>query len=97
VPRDLRQLENLLKRQREGLALTVRQLTEAAGLGPSTASRNPPRLHRQTTTRPSAKVCAALGIDVEDLYAVAGYLSPAGLPELRPYLRVFGFKGFWLV
>jgi transcriptional regulator with XRE-family HTH domain len=31
------------------------------------------------------KLAQALGIDVEELYEAAGYLTP--LPELRPYLR----------
>jgi hypothetical protein len=39
VPRDLRQLGSLLKRERERAGLTVRQLAEAAGLVPSTVSR----------------------------------------------------------
>jgi transcriptional regulator with XRE-family HTH domain len=87
VPRDLHELGSLLKSERERAGLTVRQLADAAGLVPSTVSRLETGFI--ATPRPDhlQKLARALDIDVEELYAAAGYLTPGGLPELRPYLR----------
>jgi transcriptional regulator with XRE-family HTH domain len=87
VTSNLQQLGDLLKSERERAGLTVRQLAEAAGLVPSTVSRLETGFI--PTPRPDSlqKLAQALGIDVEELYAAAGYLTPGSLPELRPYLR----------
>jgi transcriptional regulator with XRE-family HTH domain len=87
VTRDLQQLGSLLKRERERAGLTVRQLADAAGLVPSTVSRLETGFIATPKPDHLQKLAQALGIDVEDLYAAAGYLTPGGLPELRPYLR----------
>jgi transcriptional regulator with XRE-family HTH domain len=87
VPRDLQQLGNLIKREREGAGWTVRQLAEAAGLVPSTVSRLETGFIAKPQPDHLQKLALALGIDVEELYAEAGYLTPGTLPELRPYLR----------
>jgi transcriptional regulator with XRE-family HTH domain len=87
VTRSLQQLGHLLKSERERAGLTVRQLAEAAGLVPSTVSRLETSFI--ATPRPDhlQKLAQALGIDVEELYAAAGYLTEGALPELKPYLR----------
>jgi transcriptional regulator with XRE-family HTH domain len=87
VPRDLQQLGGLLKAERERAGLTVRQLAEAAGLVASTVSRLETGFI--ATPRPDhlQRLAQALGIDVEELYAAAGYLTEGALPELKPYLR----------
>jgi transcriptional regulator with XRE-family HTH domain len=87
VTRDLRQLGGLLKRERERAGLTVRQLADAAGLVPSTISRLETGFIATPKPDHLQKLAQALGIDVEELYAAAGYLTPGALPELRPYLR----------
>ena len=33
------------------------------------------------------RLARALDADIEDLYALAGYVMPEGLPEFAPYLR----------
>lgn len=83
----LKPLNELLKRERERARLTVRQLAEAAALVPSTVSRLETGFI--ATPRPDhlQKLAQALGIDVEELYAAAGYLEPGSLPELAFYLR----------
>jgi len=77
----------LLKRERERAGLTVRQLAEAAGLVPSTVSRLETGFIAKPQPDHLQKLALALGIDVEELYAAAGYLTPRALLELRPYLR----------
>ena len=85
MTRDLRQLGSVLKRERERAGLTVRQLADAAGLVPSTVSRLETGFIATPKPDHLQKLALALGIDVEELYEAAGYLTP--LPELRPYLR----------
>ncbi len=84
---DLQQLGDTLRAHRTAANLTVRQLADKAGLVASTVSRletaqidSPRPEHLQQLAR-------ALGCEVEDFYALAGYLMPEGLPALRPYLR----------
>lgn len=86
-PSDLQQLGDALRAQREAAGLSLRQAAERAQLVPSTLSRletgrieGPRPEHLQVLAR-------TYGVDVEDFYALAGYLMPEGLPELRPYLR----------
>ncbi len=80
-------LSDELRRLRDADGLTVRRLADLSGLTPSTVSRletghidSPRPEHLQRLAR-------ALDADIEDLYSLAGYLMPEGLPELAPYLR----------
>jgi transcriptional regulator with XRE-family HTH domain len=87
VLRNLQQLGDLLKRERERSGLTVRQVAEAAELAASTVSRLETGI--TPTPRPDhlQRLARVLEIDVENLYAASGYLTPGALPELRSYLR----------
>ncbi len=67
--------------------MTVRQLADAAGLVASTVSRLESGLIASPKPDHLQRLAQALGIEVEELYAAAGYLAPGGLPALRPYLR----------
>lgn len=84
---DLEQLSAILLRERQRAGLTIRELAEAAHLVPSTVSRI--ETGQVAEPRPShlQQLARALGIDVEELYAPAGYANPGALPELRTYLR----------
>ena len=84
---DLRQLGDELRARRVAAHLTVRQLAEKAGLVGSTLSRLETGQIESPRPEYLQQLARALGSDVEDLYALAGYLMPEGLPELRPYLR----------
>lgn len=84
---NLQRFGTVLKLERTKAGLTVRALAAASGLTAATVSRletgqieRPRPEHLQSLSR-------ALEVDVEDFYALAGYLMPEGLPELRPYLR----------
>ena len=85
---NLQQLSDILRRRRLGAGMTVRDLAERAGLVPSTVSRLETGQIAEPRPTHLQKLAQALSIDVEELYAEAGYLQPGALPELRPYLRV---------
>ncbi len=87
MPRDLQQLSTILKRERERAHLTVRELAAKATMTSSTLSRIESGLIGSPKPDHLQRLAVALGIDVEELYASVGYLAPAGLPTLRPYLR----------
>jgi transcriptional regulator with XRE-family HTH domain len=87
VARDLQKLGSLLKRERERVGLTVRQLADTAGLVPSTVSRLETGFIASPKPEHLQRLARALGIDVEELYAEAGYLTSGALPELKTYLR----------
>ncbi len=84
---DLQQLGNALRAGRTRAGWTVREAAEHSGLVPSTLSRL--ESGQIDTPRPEhlQRLARAYGVDIEDYYALAGYLMPEGLPELRPYLR----------
>jgi transcriptional regulator with XRE-family HTH domain len=87
VTSSLRQLGRFLKSERERAGLTVRQLADAAGLVASTVSRLETGFIASPRPEHLQKLAHALKIDVEELYAAAGYLELGSLPELRAYLR----------
>jgi transcriptional regulator with XRE-family HTH domain len=84
---DLQQLGDLLRAHRNSKGLTVRQSAEKSGLTPS----NVTRLEQGQIDKPRPvflqRLARTYGVDVEEYYALAGYLMPEGLPELRSYLR----------
>jgi len=86
-PSDLQQLGDVLRQHRGRMGLTVRQLAEKSELTPATVTR----LEQGQIEKPRPeflqRLARAYGVDVEDFYALAGYLMPEGLPELRAYLR----------
>jgi transcriptional regulator with XRE-family HTH domain len=81
------ELGTILRRERHHAGLTLHALEQASGLPSSTISR----LETGQIAAPKAdhlhRLARALEIDVENLYAAAGYLIPTSLPELKPYLR----------
>jgi transcriptional regulator with XRE-family HTH domain len=82
------ELSKLLRSERRRSQLTVRELAERAGLVPSTVSRLEHGIAAAPKPTHLQRLASALSIDVEELYAAAGFIAPQSLPELRPYLRV---------
>ena len=80
-------LSTILRRERQRAHMTVRQLADSASVAPSSVSRIESGLVALPAPDLLQRLARALGIDVEELYAPAGYLAPNGLPSLRPYLR----------
>ena len=81
------QLAEALRRARTRAGLTVRQVAAAAEMTPATVSRLETGLIESPRPEHLRRLSRALDVDLEDLYALAGYLMPEGLPELQPYLR----------
>ncbi len=84
---NLQQLGDTLRAHRAAANLTVRQLADKAGLVASTVSRLETAQIESPRPEHLQQLARALGSEVEDFYALAGYLMPEGLPALRPYLR----------
>lgn len=65
----------------------MRQLADAASVDAATIHR----LEHGQFKKPSPKMLLGLArvlqVPIEDLYVLAGYTAPEGLPELAPYLR----------
>lgn len=84
---DLRPLGDTLRQARESKSLSIRNVADSTGIGRSTlldleqgkvASPNPTSL---------ARLASLLETELSDLYALAGYTPPNGLPAFSPYLR----------
>ena len=82
-----KKLGKLLRDARAAKGLSLRELQEASGVDYSLINRME---HGELASPDPAKLqklARALEIDIEDIYALAGYTMPEGLPELAPYLR----------
>ena len=80
-------LGDLLRRKREELGLSTRQLGERAGLDGVTVLRFEQGAFAAPRPDKLARVADVLGLSLADVYALADYAVPADLPNLRPYLR----------
>jgi transcriptional regulator with XRE-family HTH domain len=80
------ELGDYIKRHRMAAGLTMEQLAERAGVFRSS-------IHRWETGKRTpgaadlARLARALGVDFEDLFTLAGFVTPQELPTLAPYLR----------
>lgn len=83
-----RVLGSLIARERAKAKLTQRSLAEKAGVTHPTILR----LERGEFGRPDPeklqRIAHALGLDVADFFALAGYVPPESLPSFGPYLRI---------
>lgn len=82
-----RELGAYIRRCRESLGLTVRGLARAAGVDATGISRLERGDNDAPEPRTLARLAKALGVDVTDLYVLAGYPVSQGLPAFQPYLR----------
>jgi len=84
-----RQLGKLVRQARTARGLSLRALAEGIGTADAPYLL---RLERGEYQQPSAAVLQGLArvldIAITDLYALAGYVMPEGLPAFEPYLRV---------
>jgi transcriptional regulator with XRE-family HTH domain len=83
----LKALGTLIARERGKRKLTQRDLAREAGMSHPTIFN----LERGNFNRPDPeklqRIARALDLDVEDLFALAGYTPSDGLPNFGPYLR----------
>jgi transcriptional regulator with XRE-family HTH domain len=80
------ELGDYIRRHREAAGLTLEQLGKRTGVNKSSVHR-----WENATRTPGAadlaRLSRGLGIDFEDLFALAGFVAPIELPTLEPYLR----------
>ena len=81
-----RVLGNLLRAKRQELGFSTYQLAAAAGVNSSTVVRI--ELGQFAAPRPDklAKFAKALGMNLGEIFAMAGYIVPEELPDLDIYL-----------
>jgi transcriptional regulator with XRE-family HTH domain len=90
--RDLRQLGRLIAQQRNQRGLSLRDVEKITGVTNSTLSRLELGEIEKPHTSHLARIAQALEAEPADYYALAGYIMPEGLPELKQYLLVkYGF------
>jgi transcriptional regulator with XRE-family HTH domain len=86
-PRQAKKLGTFIRDARQAAGLTQMALGEQVGVPNSTILR----LERgeNLTPRPDllSDIADVLRIDLADLFALADYAAPSGLPNLAPYLR----------
>ncbi|WP_100485570.1 helix-turn-helix domain-containing protein [Mycobacteroides abscessus] len=82
-----RQLANLLKSRREKLGLPANETAKRSGIDQGHYWR----MEAGQIAKPDADKLLAightLGISASELFATTGWMPPAELPALRPYLR----------
>lgn len=86
MPPTNQQLGTFLRESREAADLSLRELADRAGVDYAVIHRLE---HGERSPRAETLQALAphLGVKIEDLFALAGFATPRGLPSLRPYLR----------
>jgi transcriptional regulator with XRE-family HTH domain len=86
-PQEAKSFGAFLRAEREKLGLSTHKVAELAAVDQATVSRI--EAGKILAPRPdkAARIAAVLGISASDLYARAGYLVPADLPSIEPYLQ----------
>lgn len=82
-----KQLGRLVQLHRHEAGLSLEQLAKATGLDKGTISRIEQGKIEAPSPQKLQRLATALGTEVEDYFALAGYFTPHGLPGLAPYLR----------
>jgi len=84
---DSKQLGRLLESHRRQAGLSLDQLASAVGIDKSTIFRIEQGRIEAPSPQKLQRLATALGTEVEDYFALAGYFTAHGLPGLGPYLR----------
>ncbi len=84
---EARRLGQHLRNAREGLKLSSRGLAARTGLTDATIVRIELGEFAAPSPDKLARMANALGLPLEDVYALADYAAPRQLPNLSPYLR----------
>lgn len=87
TPEQAQQLSTMLRSKREEIGLSVAEVARRAHVNVATAWR----IEEAKIPSPRAENLQAigdvLGIPASDLFATIGWMPPAELPTIRPYLR----------
>ena len=81
------QLGEVIKRGREALRLSIRQLAETVDVHHSFLSRLESGDYQTAKPAFLQRLSKVLEIDERDLFSLAGLDAPEGLPAFTPYLR----------
>jgi transcriptional regulator with XRE-family HTH domain len=79
-------LGEYIRQVREGREMSARKLSEELHMHPSYISRVEAGNLKQPSPEKLQRIAEHLGLDYDDLCALAGYQAP-GLPDFLPYLR----------
>lgn len=85
TPKQARALGAYIRRQREQLGLSARELARRAGIADVIRLEQGSLLNPRSSTLTA--VADALEVPVADLFAVADWLPADELPSFQPYLR----------
>ncbi len=81
-------LGKVIARDRRAAGLSMGEVANRTGLAKSTVHRiENDTLENRPSPESLVKLARVLGTEVEDYFALAGYVTPAGLPAIGPYLR----------
>lgn len=81
-------LGRLIARDRLAAGMSMGDLAAATGLSKSTVHRiENDTLENRPSPESLSRLARALGTEVEDYFALAGYVTSGGLPGIGPYLR----------
>lgn len=86
-PRDLTELGQFIARHRKEAGLTQEGLAAEAHVTGSTIFRLEGGEFGRPDPEKLERIARVLGVDAEDLFALAGYVTAGGLPTFGPYLR----------
>jgi transcriptional regulator with XRE-family HTH domain len=86
-PRQAKRLGAFIRQHRQAAGLTAQQLGQAVGVDKTTILRIEAGSIREPSPATLQRVARVLKVDLEDIFALAGYATPEGLPSLTPYLR----------
>lgn len=83
----LKALGKLLRSTRKERGLTLEAAASASGVVVSTIKRLEDGDFKRPDPEKLQRIAGALDLDVEDLFALAGYTPSQSLPNFGPYLR----------
>lgn len=82
-----RSLGSALREARQQAGISVRQLAPMVGVHRSFLSRIETGEYHSAKPALLQRLAKVLEVDEQDLFALAGYEAPEGLPKFSPYLR----------
>ncbi|MEK7603391.1 MAG: helix-turn-helix transcriptional regulator [Patescibacteria group bacterium] len=80
-------LGNFLRQKRQDLNLSTRALEKLCGITNPTIVRIENGEFVAPSPKKLARLANALNLPLADVYALAGYIAPKQLPNLKPYLN----------
>src|SRR5690242_13011488 len=87
TPKQAKRLGDYLRSAREQKGLSAREMAKQSGLKKTTVLRIERGEFREPSAHKLAALADSLALPLADLYAQAGYVAPAELPNFNGYLR----------